>query len=188
MGARSSGCGPRAADLVFGPTLACGGGGGPGGGGRSASRRVDPAPPKWTAWLLLPPAPTIGSGWAGLTPKPHHAQQPKVALRGSFRLRLASTCNHRPARGPSPTLAPCSAHGGGPASRALARCPATRRNLVISRRKPTRDDQISELAYCQGAWGRARRTLRTRRRRPGRVAPGALVPGRPPRPATTAST
>src|SRR5947209_10975459 len=37
---------------------------------------------------------------AGLTPKPHHAQQPRVALRGSFRLRLASTCNHRPARDP----------------------------------------------------------------------------------------
>jgi hypothetical protein len=35
--------------------------------------------------------------WAGLTPKPHHAQQQRVALRGSFRLRLASTCNHRPA-------------------------------------------------------------------------------------------
>ena len=33
---------------------------------------------------------------AGLTPKPHHAQQPLVALRGSFRLRLASTFNHRP--------------------------------------------------------------------------------------------
>jgi hypothetical protein len=35
--------------------------------------------------------------WAGLTPKPHHARQQRVALRGSFRLRLASTCNHRPA-------------------------------------------------------------------------------------------
>src|ERR1700684_759723 len=39
-----------------------------------------------------------GTPRAGLTPKPHHDQQPRVALRGSFCLRLASTCNHRPAR------------------------------------------------------------------------------------------
>ncbi len=39
-----------------------------------------------------------GTRRAGLTPKPHHAQRPRVALRGSFRLRLASTCNHRPDR------------------------------------------------------------------------------------------
>ena len=38
---------------------------------------------------------------AGLTPKPHHAHQPIVGLRGSFRLRLASTFNHRPGSKPS---------------------------------------------------------------------------------------
>jgi len=38
---------------------------------------------------------------AGLTPKPHHAHQPRVGLRGSFRLRLASTFNHRPGLKPS---------------------------------------------------------------------------------------
>ena len=45
-----------------------------------------------------------GTPRAGLTPKPHHAQQPVVALRGSFRLRLASTCNHRPARSSRQTV------------------------------------------------------------------------------------
>ena len=33
---------------------------------------------------------------AGLTSKPHHAHGAFPRLRGSFRLRLASTCNHRP--------------------------------------------------------------------------------------------
>ena len=41
-----------------------------------------------------------GTPRAGLTSKPHHAQRPQVALRGSFCLRLASTFNHRPARSP----------------------------------------------------------------------------------------
>ena len=41
-----------------------------------------------------------GTQRAGLTSKPHHAQRPQVALRGSFCLRLASTFNHRPARSP----------------------------------------------------------------------------------------
>ena len=41
-----------------------------------------------------------GASGAGLTSKSHHARQPRVALRGSFRLRLASTFNHRPARSP----------------------------------------------------------------------------------------
>jgi hypothetical protein len=44
--------------------------------------------------------------WAGLTSKSHHAQQPRVALRGSFRLRLASTCNHRPGRNPHSDVTP----------------------------------------------------------------------------------
>ena len=50
---------------------------------------------------LLQPRPDVGPGRAGLTSKPHHDQQPRVALRGSFRLRLASTFNHRPAPGPN---------------------------------------------------------------------------------------
>src|SRR5437867_3338816 len=67
--------GSRLADLVFGPTLACRGGRRPY-GRLSAFSRPDP--------LGGPPE-------AGLTSKPHHAQRPTVALRGSFRLRLAST-------------------------------------------------------------------------------------------------
>ncbi len=47
-----------------------------------------------------------GTRRAGLTSKPHHAQRPQVALRGSFRLRLASTFNHRPARSPESSLRP----------------------------------------------------------------------------------
>ena len=43
-------------------------------------------------------------GRAGLTPKPHHAHQPRVGLRGSFRPRLASTFNHRPGRKPSRSI------------------------------------------------------------------------------------
>jgi hypothetical protein len=46
-----------------------------------------------------------GTQRAGLTSKPHHAQRPQVALRGSFCLRLASTFNHRPARSPRPSYA-----------------------------------------------------------------------------------
>jgi hypothetical protein len=88
----------RAADLVFDPTLAC---------GRSCGRA--PAAPATT--MPAPCGTARGprrplserhrgsvARRAGLTPKPHHARQPRVALRGSFRLRLASTCNHRPAR------------------------------------------------------------------------------------------
>lgn len=86
----------RTADLVFGPTLAC---------------RALPAEPAWRrsedrparplscGSPLLAPEPGIGPiGAAGLTSKPHHARRPTVALCGSFRLRLASTCNHRPVR------------------------------------------------------------------------------------------
>ena len=80
-----------AADLVFAPTLACGGDQRTGGGGSCPSPPATRSSPSPT-WCRLP-APR----WAGLTPKPHHAQQPKVALRGSLRLRLASTFNHRPA-------------------------------------------------------------------------------------------
>ncbi len=46
-----------------------------------------------------------GTQRAGLTSKPHHAQRPQVALRGSFCLRLASTFNHRPARSPRASYA-----------------------------------------------------------------------------------
>jgi hypothetical protein len=46
-----------------------------------------------------------GTQRAGLTSKPHHAQRPQVALRGSFCLRLASTFNHRPARSPHASYA-----------------------------------------------------------------------------------
>jgi len=52
---------------------------------------------------------------AGLTPKPHHAQQPRVALRGSFRLRLASTSRSRRngAAQPQTRTRPCASIGGG---------------------------------------------------------------------------
>ena len=42
---------------------------------------------------LLPLSPITPDG---LTPKPHHAHESFSRLRGSFRLRLASTFNHRP--------------------------------------------------------------------------------------------
>ena len=58
-----------------------------------------PARPDVDVSPSLQPGPPVGPGRAGLTSKPHHAQQPRVALRGSFRLRLASTFNHRPAHG-----------------------------------------------------------------------------------------
>ena len=66
------------------------------GGPRRRHNNVYPTP---RSPRLLPSPPGCrgpARGRAGLTPKPHHAQQPKVALRGSLRLRLASTCNHRP--------------------------------------------------------------------------------------------
>src|SRR5207245_10444583 len=67
--------------------------------------------PAWLTWSLAPHSPAEGvaaddgglapspgrvapSG-AGLTSKPHHAQRPTVALRGSFRLRLASNIESR---------------------------------------------------------------------------------------------
>src|SRR3954468_8607880 len=70
---------------------------------------------------------------AGLTPKPHHAQQPRVALRGSFRLRLASTCNHRPARGAPRSVGAVAAdrRGGG--------APATADTVVAPARRNARD-------------------------------------------------
>src|SRR5438477_12093761 len=79
--------GSRLADLVFGPTLACGGDRGPSG-------RLAPSPDR-----IAP----IG---AGLTSKPHHAQRPRVALRGSFRLRLASTTGDDPRATTDPDESP----------------------------------------------------------------------------------
>src|SRR5205085_12320312 len=43
---------------------------------------------------------------AGLTSKPHHAQRPRVALRGSFRLRLASTTGDDPRATTDPDESP----------------------------------------------------------------------------------
>src|SRR5919201_3619844 len=64
----------RPADLVFGPTLACGG----------VCRRIA----RRAMIADAHPLPVLG---AGLTSKPLHARRPRVALRGSFRPRLAST-------------------------------------------------------------------------------------------------
>src|SRR5664280_3004977 len=88
----------RAADLVFDPTLACGENCGRAPAAPTVSGGRPFGTTDGTRHLIsaLPRQP--GATRAGLTPKPHHAQQPRVALRGSFRLRLASTCNHRPAR------------------------------------------------------------------------------------------
>src|SRR3984885_15250967 len=92
--------GLRAADLVFDPTLACREGDAP----VPAARRCHRAQRHHAdACRLVSARPRQpGTRRAGLTSKPHHAQRPQVALRGSFRLRLASTCNHRPARSPAP--------------------------------------------------------------------------------------
>ncbi len=98
-----------AADLVFAPTLACCGGRWTGGGGWTPSTTSNPLV------AVSTPGRQPARRWAGLTPKPHHARQPRVALRGSFRLRLASTCNHRPAGVLASTLAQdpdCGRRGG----------------------------------------------------------------------------
>ncbi len=96
--------------------------------------------PRWLTWSLPPHSPAVSGRWtggggqrpsttgtplvvisapgrqparrrAGLTSKPHHARQPRVALRGSFRLRLASTCNHRPTGVSALRLAPAVVTG-----------------------------------------------------------------------------
>ena len=105
---------------------------------------------------------------AGLTPKPHHAQQPRVALRGSFRLRLASTCNHRPARSPwqcrpvpsprssstatagSTTPPPCGGPARRPTSRSSPSPPSAGTSGRPGRRPPT-------WRRCSPAAGRAAR-------------------------------
>ena len=96
--------GLHAADLVFVPTLACSGTRMPALVARTSSilalqRRQCTSP------LVAGLVRRSNRGRAGLTPKPHHARQPLVGLRGSFRLRLASTFNHRPARSPALNLA-----------------------------------------------------------------------------------
>ncbi len=78
------------ADLVFAPTLACCGGRWTSGGGWMPNTTGTPLV------VISVPGRQPARRRAGLTSKPHHAQQPRVALRGSFCLRLASTCNHRP--------------------------------------------------------------------------------------------
>ena len=78
------------ADLVFAPTLACCGGRWTSGGGWTPNTTGTPLV------VISVPGRQPARRRAGLTSKPHHAQQPRVALRGSFCLRLASTCNHRP--------------------------------------------------------------------------------------------
>ncbi len=88
----------RAADLVFDPTLACRGTHGRAPAAPTVSGPHPAVPLDGTRHPLSARPRQPGTPRAGLTPKPHHAQQPRVALRGSFRLRLASTCNHRPAR------------------------------------------------------------------------------------------
>ena len=67
-----------AADLVFAPTLACCGGRWTGGGGWTPSTTSNPLV------AVSTPGRQPARRWAGLTPKPHHARQPRVALRGSF--------------------------------------------------------------------------------------------------------
>ena len=78
------------ADLVFAPTLACCGGRWTSGGGWTPNTTGTPLV------VISVPGRQPARRRAGLTSKPHHARQPRVALRGSFCLRLASTCNHRP--------------------------------------------------------------------------------------------
>ena len=80
--------GPHPADLVFAPTPACGGGRRPRGDGLAPS-----------------PGPVARPG-AGLTSKPRHARRPMVALRGSFRPRLASTTGEDPRATTDPVESP----------------------------------------------------------------------------------
>ena len=76
---------------------------------------------------------------AGLTPKSHHAQQPRVALRGSFRLRLASTCNHRPARGPWASVRTLASTGVGEGAANVVRAMAVREMAVRAMTAATTD-------------------------------------------------
>ncbi len=100
-GATARRSGLRAADLVFDPTLACREGDAPAPAARWLGHRA--LRHRFGAHRLVSARPRQpGTRRAGLTSKPHHAQRPQVALRGSFCLRLASTFNHRPARSPQP--------------------------------------------------------------------------------------
>ena len=93
------------ADLVFAPTLACCHGRWTVGGGQRPSTTGTPLV------VISAPGRQPARRRAGLTSKPHHARQPRVALRGSFRLRLASTCNHRPTGVSTLRLAPAGMTG-----------------------------------------------------------------------------
>ena len=88
-----------------------------------------------------------GTRRAGLTSKPHHAQRPQVALRGSFRLRLASTFNHRPARSPPHMLGrrrrDCPGHRSRPSPTAVPALAGVAPSSTVtcarsSRRRPRR--------------------------------------------------
>src|SRR5439155_6290123 len=71
------GCGDsRLTDLVFAPTPAC--------RGDHRARRLSTF------------SRSLEGAEAGLTSKSHHARRPRLALRGSFRLRLASTTGDDP--------------------------------------------------------------------------------------------
>ena len=164
--------GPHPADLVFAPTPACGGGRRP--------RRDGLAPS---------PGPVARPG-AGLTSKPRHARRPTVALRGSFRPRLASTTGEDPRATTDPvespfeyshapvrrTRAPPSAprRRGRPRARAHRRMPQPSRPSS-ARRRPAMTRRGTRAVRRTGS--NAPR-MAARRSTPGRRACGAVATDR----------
>ena len=88
--------------------------------------------------------PLSPGGGAGLTSKPRHAQRPRVALRGSFRPRLASTTGDGPRATTDPDEGPDEYRHVGPSRR--------------SARAATTSDHLRRAALEQhlGAGGRGR--------------------------------
>ena len=95
--------GSRPADLVFGPTSACG-------DDRRPSDGFAPSPGE------------VSPTGAGLTSKPRHAHRPRVGLRGSLRPRLASTAGDRfPGATTDPDASPWPSIGRGRRAEETAR-------------------------------------------------------------------
>ena len=133
-----------------------------------------------------------GTRRAGLTSKPHHAQRPQVALRGSFRLRLASTFNHRPARSPLGTVlegltapprraaGPCLRVPGPPPRGKVRTRGCDRDDARGGRRAPRFRGDAGGLSRAQGSCGRRPPPPRRRihRRGQGPTGPRRPVHGR----------
>ena len=122
----------RPADLVFSPTLACG----------DVRRRLE-VNPRATDSHPLPYG-------AGLTSKPLHARRPMVALRGSFRPRLASTTGVVPRATTDPDGSTASSIGTPVGS------PRTARWRRTIRERPAHREEVDRARAGVGERRRAR--------------------------------